>query len=997
MGQFPDVIKRLIDRFNQQSDQIRSPDYNETLLRIDFINPLMRELGWDMDNQQGFAEQYREVVHEDRVKVAGQTKAPDYSFRIGGQRKFFLEAKKPAVDIRNNWEPAYQLRRYAWSAKLACSLLTDFEELAIYDARIQPKQLEKASVARREFIRYTDYPDRWEFLNGTFSKDAVLKGEFDRYCESKKGRGAQLFDDAFLTEIEDWRKSIAASLARRNEALDEPALNFAVQRIIDRIIFLRIAEDRGTETVGQLQALLNGDSVYPRLVTLFNRADERYNSGLFHFVKEKDRDEAPDTLTPTLEVEDKTLKSIIKALYYPQSPYEFTMVSADILGSVYERFLGKVITLTAGHTAKIEEKPEVRKAGGVYYTPTYIVDYIVKNTVGKLLEGKTPREAVKLTVLDPACGSGSFLIAAYQFLLDWYLAQYTAADPAKRATGKGAVLRPDPAGDWKLTIAERKRILLDHLHGVDLDGQAVEVTKLNLLLKCLEGETSQTLGFEQRLFRERALPDLGKNILCGNSLIGTDIIGTDAWNAMSAEEQRRVNPFDYERAFPQIFKNKKDGGFDAVIGNPPYIRMEEFKTLKMYLARTYACHDERSDLYAYVMERSHNLIKKGGVFGMIVSNKFVRANYGKPLRASLAQLARPTDIVDFAGLPVFTGATVRTLIYIAERAQGDTATRYTPPTTRDRFPAIVAKSLTVQADVAERSYTLEQGWYEQPEWSFARPNVTALMRRLASHQKLGTYVDGQICMGVKSGLGDAFVISRGVRDALVAANAQATEVIKPLVNGRDIRRYCLEPQNQFLLYMTHGINIARYPSVEAHLRPFKAALQARATQQEWYELQQPQERFSALLDGPKIIFPDIATHPRFALDDEGYYGTNTVYFIPRTDRALLGLLNSKLGFFYFQQVCAGLEGGDEVYLRFFGQYLEGFPVAEAVKGESRRLVSLVDIMLSLHTRLAAEQLPQRREQVQREIDATDRQIDQLVYQLYGLSDAEIRIVEDATK
>src|SRR5665213_1350825 len=146
MGHCPDTIKRLIDRFTQQSDQIRSPDYNETLIRIDYINPLMSELGWDIDNHQGFAERYREVVHEDRVRVAGQTKAPDYSFRIGGQRKFFLEAKKPAVDIRNNWEPAYQLRRYAWSAKLACSLLTDFEEFAIYDTRIAPRQLGAANL-----------------------------------------------------------------------------------------------------------------------------------------------------------------------------------------------------------------------------------------------------------------------------------------------------------------------------------------------------------------------------------------------------------------------------------------------------------------------------------------------------------------------------------------------------------------------------------------------------------------------------------------------------------------------------------------------------------------------------------------------------------------------------------------------------------------------------------------------------------------------------------
>src|SRR4051794_26201240 len=193
MGTCPDVVKRLIDRFNQQSDHIRSPDYNETLIRVDFINPLMSELGWDMENRQGFAEQYREVVHEDRVKVAGATKAPDYSFRIGGVRKFFLEAKKPAVDIKQNWEPAYQLRRYAWSAKLPISILTDFEELAIYDTRIAPKQPKNAPPARREFIDYTDYPDRWDFIDGTFSKSAVLRGDFDRYCQTTKGRGAQEF------------------------------------------------------------------------------------------------------------------------------------------------------------------------------------------------------------------------------------------------------------------------------------------------------------------------------------------------------------------------------------------------------------------------------------------------------------------------------------------------------------------------------------------------------------------------------------------------------------------------------------------------------------------------------------------------------------------------------------------------------------------------------------------------------------------------------------
>src|SRR5690606_14452398 len=497
MGTCPDTVKRLIDRFARQADQVASVDYNETQLRIDFVNPLLRELGWDVDNTQGFAEQYREVVHEDRVKVGGATKAPDYSFRIGGVRKFFLEAKKPHVNIKRHWEPAYQLRRYAWSAKLPVSLLTDFEELAIYDTRIKPKPLEKPSVARRDYIHYTEYPARWDFLQDTFSKRAILTGDFDRYVASKKGRGAQEFDDAFLEEIEDWRKKLAANIALRNP-LDAPALNFAVQRIIDRIIFLRICEDRGVEPAGHLRQLLTGSDLYQRLVRLFEQADQRYNSGLFHFKREPGRED-PDELTLSLQIDDATLKGILKRLYYPESPYEFTVVSADILGSIYERFLGSVIELTPAGRARIEPKPEVRKAGGVYYTPTYIVDYIVKQTVGRLLgdpkpptgdKPHPPGQRARIRILDPACGSGSFLLGAYQYLLDWHLRWYVNDGPEKWCKGKNARIRPadrptftaesagsahdpDPAlGHWALTTSERKRILLDCIYGVDIDYQA---------------------------------------------------------------------------------------------------------------------------------------------------------------------------------------------------------------------------------------------------------------------------------------------------------------------------------------------------------------------------------------------------------------------------------------------------------------------------------------------------------------------------------------------
>jgi len=995
----PKEISDLIARFTHNRDAYISGDYNETQLRQEFLNPFFAALGWDVENKQGYAEAYKDVIHEDAIKIGGATKAPDYCFRIGGVRKFFVEAKKPAVNLNEDAGPAFQLRRYAWSAKLPLSILTNFEEFAVYDCREKPSQSDKPSTGRTLYLRYSDYETRWEEISNTFSKEAVLKGSFDKYVETQKTKkGTTEVDEAFLEEIEGWREMLARHIALRNPQLTPREMNFAVQRTIDRIVFLRICEDRGIETYGALLALVNGERVYQRLCELFHRADERYNSELFHFQKERDRSEAPDTLTLDLEIDDKPLKDLIKNLYYPDSPYEFSVLPADILGQVYEQFLGKIIRLTTGHRAVVEDKPEVKKAGGVYYTPTYIVDYIVKNTVGKLLEGKTPRQAAKLRILDPACGSGSFLIGAYQYLLDWHRDWYVNDGAERWARGRSPALHQAAGGDWRLTTAARKEILLNNIYGVDIDPQAVEVTRLSLLLKVLEGENEQTLSRQLKMFHERALPDLGNNIKCGNSLIGPDFYAQQQMQLLDDEERYRLNVFDWQAEFAEIMKA---GGFDAVIGNPPYVRMEGFKEIKTYLRALYASHDERSDLYAYFIERAHKLLNRKSRFGMIVSNKFLRANYGEPLREFLRRYAAIEHVVDFAGLPVFPGATVRTIVLItSHRKDGQYQALYSPPLPVDKFGEVVSGALSVDEAIIGLTYKVASNAFEQPVWSFSKPEEENLFRRLSSnYMKLAEYCDGQICRGVVSGLTEAFVIDEKTRTRILNRNRKAEAMIKPFLNGRDVRRYFLDYKNLYLLYAHHGVAIEKYPAIEQHLRVFKDRLQKRATRQKWYELQQPQYNFARFMEAPKIIFPDIATTPRFALDETGFYGANTIYFIPRHDLYLLGLLNSNLGNFYFVKTCAGLEGKTETYLRFFGQYLEGFPVRPinfsdpTDKSRHDRMVKLVEQMLALNKKLATAKTGHEQTSLQRQIDATDRQIDALVYELYGLNENEIKIIE----
>ena len=611
-------IETLVRRFDEQIETYKK-DYNETQTRRDFIDPFWKALGWDIDNENGYTESYREVIHEDRIKVDGATKAPDYSFRLpGGKRLFFLEAKKPGISIKGDPQPAYQIRRYGWSAKMAISIISDFEEFAVYDCINKPKQADSASVSRIKYLTYTDYIKEFDFIWDTFSKECVLKGSFDKYIQSDKNKkGTTTVDSDFLASLDKWRVELAKNIALRNKDISEDELNYAVQLTIDRIVFIRIAEDRNVEQYGHLQEAVKNGDYYQNLLQRFRVAEQKYNSGLFDFKKDK--------ISAQISIDNKVIKNIISGFYYPACPYEFSVLSVEILGSAYERFLGKQISLSKSGRAVIEEKPEVRKAGGVYYTPQYIVDYIVKNTVGKLIEKKTPKEISGIKIVDPACGSGSFLIGAYQYLLNWHKDYYTQNGASTSLSPRNKDNPLTPAGE--LITAEKKRILINNIYGVDLDGNAVEVTKLSLLLKCMEGETKESIEAQQQLFHDRILPTLDNNIKNGNSLIDLDYYD----NQLDFGEERKIKPFSWQKSFPEIFKQ---GGFDCVIGNPPYDVLEKDRlggaiphlALKYYiqLNNSYIhALGGKLNLYRFFVVKTIQLTKDKGRFGLIIPSSIL--------------------------------------------------------------------------------------------------------------------------------------------------------------------------------------------------------------------------------------------------------------------------------------------------------------------------------------------------------------------------------------
>ncbi|MEX2137981.1 MAG: N-6 DNA methylase [Pirellulales bacterium] len=981
------IVAALIDRFNRNRDTYRSQQYNETLLRQDFLNPLFAALGWDMDNRLGYAEAYRDVIHEDAIKVGVATKAPDYCFRVGGRRIFFLEAKRPSVAIRDAVSPAYQLRRYAWSAKLPLSILTDFEELAVYDCRIKPAPDDKPSTARILLLSYTDYLDRWDELTSTFSKDAVLKGSFDKYAETTRlKRGTTEVDAAFLEEISQWREVLARNFALRND-LDARQLNFAVQRTIDRIIFLRMCEDRGIETYQQLAAIANGTQCYKRLCELFYRADDRYNSGLFHFEPERGRAEAPDDLTPSLKLDDKPLKEILKSLYYPDCPYEFSVLPAEILGQVYEQFLGKVIRLTAGGQARIEDKPEVKKAGGVYYTPAYIVDYIVKETVGKLVEGKKPKQVEKLRILDPACGSGSFLLGAYTFLLNWHRDWYVEDGRAKHTKevyqGRG--------GQWYLATAEKKRILLNNIYGVDIDSQAVEVTKLSLLLKVLEGETGETLQRQLRLdIRHRALPDLGNNIKCGNSLIGPDFYKDRQMSLLDEEEQYRINAFDWRTEFPEIFKGK-DGGFDVVIGNPPYVNAwgltDTSPLIRDYVNRSnsYVTADRHWDLYILFLEKSIRLAREAGRVSFIIPFSYAIQKYGRLSRKFFLERYQIDSIADLRRVRVFGRVPVITIIPVFVKRQPPKAHHVDvrgpgPEATKSHAGTIVSRH-----GILQRRF-LDQ--YEEMLRLDLSDSAIDLCRRVEDRsvsvgEMCWVNYGAQMSSRIKAKFGKDFVLR----------NRKETPTCRKTVSGRNLYRYSVEWDGK---YVEWALADKMYGPRDV----------------KFFEL-------------PKLMIRDITgTHRlELTLDGSGLYCDHTILCAQRASEArtwrdfddqavnlskeysldlLLGLLASRLVSAYYYLMLSGegvrIGGGFHTYPKTI-RALPVFNVAHARNGkldQVAQIESLAGRLLNLHARRRETRMPQQKTVLDRRIAATDRQIDELVYELYELTDNEIRIVEEAT-
>ncbi len=976
---FPLALRERVESFRERNTELTLPTFKEASTRVEFIDPLLRELGWDVSNEAGLPERFKQVQVEPSQEVDGHKRAPDYAMRVGGERKFFIEAKKPNVFIKASSEAAYQARRYAWSAQLPIVVLTNFREIAVYDGRVAPAATDSPSKARILYITLRELEERWTEIAELISRSAVESGSLERFVEARpRRRGTEAIDIMFLRHLEAARVNLLQHIAIKNPSMTDDELLSAIQLTLDRIVFLRFCEDRSLEPWGALKLAVEAANPKARLEELYRRADARYNSGLFHFDEEKGR-VAPDALTLAMEIDDHVLRETVARFYPPESPYAFSLMPVEVLGRAYETFLSFQISRKGG-TVTLEQKPEVRKAGGVYYTPEWLATAVVRMTLNPLLESATlasiraPKTALR--VVDPSCGSGSFLVQAYRHLMDWFLLKY-AEEPTKWLGSKPARLIRTASGELALSGFERKRILTEHVFGVDIDAQAVEVAKLSLLLTFLEDASATYSERVLGVFKDRVLPDVDLNVRVGNSLVGHDILTDEELARRDEYAIASMKTFDW-----RSFGHK----FSAVVGNPPWLMAGyEVPARQLdYLKSKYASYTGKADLYYLFIERSLQILQVGGRIGLVVPNKMHATKAASGLRQVLTSGNHISEIIDFETAKVFEGATNYTQVLLGASA-----------TDKPSKEVVFTRASVRFGDT--QSWQVPRGRLGSAPWDLSSPSASRVWERMTT--------DSTTLDDVVSGFGNG--VQSGKDPLLVLPNETAKglklepEYLRPFLRGRNIRGGQVKVPTDVIVFpykedgakfrVINEDELRRAPWLHAYLESHKPELQKRLwfgksaeeLSGRWWGLMYLDS--PAAFSAPHLVTPSLSGSSNFARGDGSLFATGTAGVtsieLSSVDdaEALLALLNSPLISAYIVAHSPMYQGNAR---KFSAGYLREVPIKWGADPTANRL-RLGELW---RKRQAAPDAETRA--------FIDTRIGEVVLDIYAVSDAELDDIMD---
>jgi type I restriction-modification system DNA methylase subunit len=971
-------LAKLVDKYQSLTPSaIRK--YTEADTRRVFVMPLFHALGWDVYS--------REEVAEEVKASAGRV---DYVFKLHGVSQFYLEAKALRAELT---KPEYikQAITYAYNKGITWTVLSDFERLQVYNAQTGRLFI---NLSYDNYLR--DFDDLW-----LLSKESLENNALNERAEKYGALPPRLgVEQRLFNQLRHWREELSTQLYHYNPNLSSNQVDEVIQRLFNRLIFIRTCEDRKIEDRVLLSAVREWHSsggkgeLVEVLRHIFRDYDGYYDSDLFAL-----------HLVDQVFIESATIEGIINGLYEipgGMASYDFSLIDADVLGAVYEQYLGHVATVVKQRakeaqvrmdlgfpsepTFELTAKKQRRKEHGIYYTPRFITDYIVKETVGRFLKERSHSEILNIKILDPACGSGSFLIRAYGELLNYHAYR----------SGKSVT---------ELDQWERLPILIKNIFGVDLDIQAIEIARLNLLLRSLA--------------KRETLPSLADNIRQGNSLIS----GSEGeLKSYFGDNWQDKKPFNWEREFEGIMV---EGAFDVVIGNPPYVRIQTLPRDEAdYYRESYQSAFGSFDIYILFLEQAIKLLKPGGRLGFITSGKFLKADYGKKIQQILRQECTVESIIDLSAQQVFAEATTYPVIIVLKKGAEEKPLRYTfiP---KDIDLSKIAQPIdiaTFPTSATNQEATVKGIW---PPVAVGDTLLTKLSQNAVPLRELSE----RIFVGLQTSADEVYILEKRSEpsEGIVKVYSHSLQhefelesaLLKPLLSGKDIERYGYPIPNQLLLfpYKVAEGKAELIPPQEfasAYPRCWKYLLQNRETlenrergkmrHEKWYAFGRTQNL--ALHDQRKMAIPRLVSRLAAVYDRDGDFYLDNVdvggLLLKEKDDTqylyILGLLNSRLLDFYLHRISVPFRGG---FYSANRQFLEPLPIHyidfdnPAEKKMHDDLVALADKMLELNRRMAPiRNTPcNERDELLREINHTDGEIDNLVYALYGLTKEERRIVE----
>ncbi|MBU2052915.1 MAG: N-6 DNA methylase [Nanoarchaeota archaeon] len=921
-------VKQLVKEFSEFSKEDLDKK-SEIQIQYEFIDELFKALGWDMR---------KDVEREERV-LKGRA---DYIFRIGNQESLVVEAKKTGVPLLE--EQGRQAVSYAYHRKIKFSVLTNFKYIRVYHALSNIRNIDKNLLF---WLEFKDFEKEFDKL-WVLSRESFETKEINKLLSKKDEQKYKPIDESILADLLLYREWLSKDLKSKRMQLGDSQIDEVVQILIDRLIFMRSAEDRGLEEKDFLLKIVQNyeqgriaKRLWEVLKIQFKIFDKMYNSKLF--------------MEGLLEKEgffdERTLIKVIRGLYYgtqhQQERYMFDEIPGDLLGNIYEQYLGTILRGTEKRV-KLDSESGKRKKMGIYYTPSYIVDYIVKNTVREYVKDKTIDEILEVRILDPACGSGSFLIRAFQEVCNIVEEKLKKGEKSKK-WNTFQVFKE------RLNLSQKSKILKNCIYGVDLDEKAVELAQLNLMLKLLEEETRET--------RDRILPLMRHNIKCGNSLIDDSKVAGD-------------KAFNWKAQFPEVFT---DGGFDVVVGNPPWSSKIVSNEINSFLSKKFSIPQKNMNIFGVFVIHSLRLLKKEGIFGLLIPKVIIKNDSYTSIRKEIIENYSLFKIMDFGQFPGVASDAICLLIKnkrefhpitiqffeesklcnenkIEEDIFSKSDSFVFSLSTDDKIQKILDKIVKDSKKLSEL-FNVKRGI------ELGQKSLVVQCTKCGYYNEANTKYYGQDdkkCKKCKSKL-----VINDKSSKIISSDKNDKDYDSEAIAGNQLGRYCIS-NKYYILSKLKGIDYKE-----------KA------------------------FEGPRILIKRINTKIDGTFIKSKLFAFNTVYSIYGNQAennylSCLAVLNSKLMKFYYEfSYNVGMNLTTQVTIDFLSKIPIHLPTS---KTQEQKIVGLVDRMLKLQKKVHDGKIAGReKEMLEQQIKQTDYEIDEEVYKLYGITDEERKVIEESLK